>query len=149
MRWRITDPFPNKGDNALLLPPEQSEEEILPDQFEYDGKIYRTHTATGAGIYLRHIWHPTVPSFFQAPSDSLTAYAWTYVFSDKEQDAGAQIEFYTYSRSGDEVMPIAGQWDRRGSKIWLNDKEIPAPFGNKPVRPSIRTMPQRNLKTRT
>lgn len=128
VRWRITDPFPNKGDNALLLPPEQSEEEILPDQFEYDGKIYRTHTATGAGIYLRHIWHPTVPSFFQAPSDSLTAYAWTYVFSDKEQDAGAQIEFYTYSRSGDEVMPIAGQWDRRGSKIWLNDKEIPAPL---------------------
>lgn len=132
VHWRITDPFPNGGNNALLFPPERSEEEVLPEYFEYDGKRYGTHSATGAGIYLRHLWHPTVPSFFKDPSDNLTAYAWTYVFSEKEQDAGAQIEFYTYSRSGDEVMPIAGQWDRRGSKIWLNGKEIPAPHWIQP-----------------
>lgn len=132
IHWRITDPFPNGGDNALLLPPERSKKNVLPERFRYNGKNYATHIATGAGIYLRHIWHPIVPSFFKNPTDSLTAYAWTYVFSDKEQDACAQIEFYTYSRSGNDVTPLAGQWDRRGSKIWLNDKEIPAPVWEQP-----------------
>lgn len=68
-----------------------------------------------------------MPSFFSAPADNQTAYAWTYVYSPKEQQVGAQIEFYTYSRSGSDTAPKAGQWDRRGSKIWLNGNEIPAP----------------------
>ena len=127
VRWRITDPFPNNGNNALALPPETCTDEILPSSFELDGKTYGTHNATGAGIWLRHIWHPTVPSFFSSPADNQTAYAWTYVYSPVEQQVGAQIEFYNYSRSGSEMGPIAGQWDRRGSKVWLNDVEIPAP----------------------
>lgn len=127
VRWRITDPFPNGGDAGAVLPPEQSDADILPHSFNYNGTTYRTTLATGAGIYLRHIWHPTVPSFFANPQNNQTAYAWTYVYSPKEQDVTAQIEFYTYSRSGTEYAPKAGAWDRRGSRIWLNGKEIPAP----------------------
>lgn len=127
VRWRITDPFPNGGSSTTVLPPEQSDADILPHSFNYNGTTYRTKLATGAGIYLRHIWHPTVPSFFANPQDNQTAYAWTYVYSPEEQDVTAQIEFYTYSRSGTEYAPKAGAWDRRGSKIWLNDVEIPAP----------------------
>lgn len=127
VRWRITDPFPNGGDASLTLPPEQCSDDILPNSFTYNGTPYRTSIATGAGIYLRHIWHSVVPSFFANPSANQTAYAWTYVYSPIEQEVGAQIEFYTYSRSGNEYAPKAGQWDRRGSRIWLNDKEIPAP----------------------
>ena len=132
VRWRITDPFPNDGNNALQLPPEKDQSEILPDAFEYQGETYHSHLATGAGIYLRHIWHPTIPSFFKNPSDNQTAYAWTYVYSPKAQKVGAQIEFYTYSRSGWEKGPDAGNWDRRGSKVWLNGKEIPAPVWEQP-----------------
>ncbi len=127
VRWRITDPFPNGGNASLTLPPEQCSDDILPASFTYNGTPYRTSIATGAGIYLRHIWHSVVPSFFANPSTNQTAYAWTYVYSPIEQEVGAQIEFYTYSRSGNEYAPKAGQWDRRGSRIWLNDKEIPAP----------------------
>lgn len=127
VRWRITDPFPNGGDNALALPPETATDDVLPSSFTYNGITYATHTATGAGIYLRHIWHPTVPSFFASPADNQTAYAWTYVYSPTEQKVGAQIEFYTYSRSGTEYAPKSGAWDRRGSKIWLNGEEIAAP----------------------
>lgn len=127
VRWRITDPFPNGGNNALALPPETSTADILPGSFEYDGKLYGTHFATGAGIYLRHIWHPTVPSFFSSPANNQTAYAWTYVYSETAQDVGAQVEFYTYSRSGNDTMPLEGQWDRRGSKLWVNDEEVAAP----------------------
>lgn len=132
VRWRITDPFPNGGNKALVLPPEADESEVLPSEFTYQGKQYGTHIATGAGIYLRHIWHPTVPSFYSNPANNQTAYAWTYVYSPVEQDAGAQIEFYTYSRSGNEKAPIAGQWDRRGSKVWVNNREIPAPEWKQP-----------------
>ena len=56
----------------------------------------------------------------------------TYVYSPIEQDAGAQIEFYTYSRSGNEKGPKTGAWDRRGSKIWLNGAEIAAPVWEQP-----------------
>ena len=132
VRWRITDPFPNNGDKALALPPETCTDEVLPHSFEWNGKVYGTKAATGAGIYLRHIWHSTVPSFFANPGQNQTAYAWTYVYSPTDQEAGAQIEFYTYSRSGSETAPPAGAWDRRGSKIWLNGEEIAAPEWQQP-----------------
>lgn len=127
VRWRVTDPFPNGGNASLTLPPEESTDDILPHTFNYNGIPYSTTLATGAGIYLRHIWHSVVPSFFTNPSANQTAYAWTYVYSPEDQEVGAQIEFYTYSRSGNEYAPKPGQWDRRGSRIWLNDMEIPAP----------------------
>ena len=132
VHWRITDPFPNNGDASKVFPPETSTDTLLATTFNYQGINYRTHFATGAGIYLRHIWHPTVPSFFSNPANNQTAYAWTYVYSPQAQDVGAQIEFYTYSRSGNEKGPKAGQWDRRGSRIWLNDNEIPAPTWQQP-----------------
>ena len=112
VHWRITDPFPNGGDATKVFPPEQNTDDVLPTSFIYDKKLYNTSI---------------VPSFFSAPADNQTAYAWTYVYSPKEQQVGAQIEFYTYSRSGSDTAPKAGQWDRRGSKIWLNGNEIPAP----------------------
>lgn len=153
VRWRITDPFPNGGDATLALPPEQSKEGILPQTFTYEGTTYRTRLATGAGIYLRHIWHPTVPSFLPNPANNQTAYAWTYVYSPEAQDVGAQIEFYTYSRSGSEYAPKAGQWDRRGSRIWLNGMEIPAPKWDQtdcdiPQDDAIRGLKNENLTAR-
>ena len=127
VHWRISDPIPNGGDSALPLPPEECTQEPLPHTFVYNGQTYGSRTATGAGIYLRHIWHPIVPSFFDKPDYGYTAYAWTYIYSPRRQRAGAQIETYTYSRSGNEYAPPAGQWDHRGSRVWLNGEEIPAP----------------------
>lgn len=136
VRWRVTQPFPNGGSNTVALPPEQFKEtatdSVMPSAFDYNGKTYGSWVAAGAGIYLRHIWHPTVPSFLPAPANNQTVYAWTYVYSPKTQEVGAQIEFYTYSRSGTDVTPIAGQWDRRGSKLWVNDAEIAPPTWEQP-----------------
>lgn len=132
VHWRITDPFPNGGNAEKVLPPEECSDTLLPKGFNYNGQYYGSSFATGAGIYLRHIWHPTVPSFFSNPGANQTAYAWTYIFSPQEQDVGAQIEFFTYSRSGSERAPLAGKWDRRGSRVWLNGEEIPAPKWEQP-----------------
>lgn len=135
VRWRITDPFPNNGNKTMQFPPEttnEGEDGVLPTSFTYNGTTYGSKVATGAGIYLRHIWHSTVPSFFSNPAYGQTVYAWTYVYSPVAQTAGAQVEFYTYSRSGNETAPPAGEWDRRGSKLWVNGTEIAAPSWEQP-----------------
>ena len=126
VRWRITEPFPNGGDmNATFAP----ETEGLKESYTVNGTIYGTGIATGAGIYLRHTWgNNTVPTYYGSTNYSnSTAYAWTYVYSDKAQTVGAQIEFQNYGRSEKDTAPDAGKWDRKGSKIWLNDTEILPP----------------------
>ena len=124
VHWQITDAFPNGGDAAAVLPPET---EGPQDSYSYRGQSYGTGLATGAGIYLRHVWGNVVPAFFANPQLNTTAYAWTYVYSPVDQQAGAIIEFQNYSRSERDASPPNGSWDRKGSRIWLNDVEIPAP----------------------
>ncbi|MDE7025168.1 MAG: beta-N-acetylhexosaminidase [Paramuribaculum sp.] len=133
VRWYITDQIPNNGNASAYLAPEQYiDTDTTPSSFTINGVKYGVNMVTGAGIYLRHIWHPIVKGFYDNPQNNMTAYAWTYVHSPKDQDCGALIEFYTYSRSGNEKAPSAGQWDRRGSRVWLNGNEIPAPKWKQP-----------------
>lgn len=133
VKWLVTEQIPNGGNQeASLLPEKYMNEDVIPRQFEIGGVTYNALPACGAGIYLRHIWHPIVKGFYDNPRDSVTAYAWTEIWSPEEQDAGALVETYTYSRSGDEVGPRAGCWDRRGSRIWLNGEELPAPEWKQP-----------------
>ncbi len=127
VHWRITEAFPNGGNAAAVFPPEQSEDDVLPDSYEYNGTTYSASSATGAGIYLRHTWGTTVPSFIANPAINTTSYAWTYVYSPTAQEAGALIEFQNYGRSENDKAPDAGNWDRKGSRIWLNDQELIPP----------------------
>ena len=127
VKWRITQAFPNGGTASAVFPPETATDEILPDQFTYEGQTYTTSMATGAGIYLRHVWGTTVPGFYSSPQLNTTAYAWTYVYSPTEQTAGALIEFQNYSRSENDKAPDAGNWDRKGSRIWVNGTEVAPP----------------------
>jgi beta-N-acetylhexoosaminidase len=125
VQWAITEAFPNNGNAAQKFPPET---EGLKDSYTYQGRIYTTGYATGAGIYLRHTWgEGTIPAYYAQPKENTTAYAWTYVYSPKAQDVGALIEIYNYGRSEKYLAPNNGHWDRMGAKIWLNDREIPAP----------------------
>ncbi len=126
VRWRITEPFPNGGDmNASFAP----ETEGLKESYTVNGTTYNTGIATGAGIYLRHTWgNNTVPTYYGTTNhNNVTSYAWTYVYSDKAQTVGAQIEFQNYGRSEKDTAPDADKWDRKGSRIWLNDTEILPP----------------------
>ena len=133
VRWHITDQIPNGGNAATILEPENHiNDERMPSEFDINGTTYGVSPATGAGIYLRHIWHGTVKGFYENPQAGMTAYAWTNIYSPVEQDAAAFIEFYTYSRSGNEKAPAANCWDRRGSRIWINGVEIPAPTWEQP-----------------
>ncbi len=126
VRWRITEPFPNNGDKDAVFSPET---EGPKESYTVDGKTIKTSIATGAGIYLRHTWgNNIIQTHYGATNYSnCTSYAWTYVYSPKKQTVGAQIEFQNYGRSEKDKAPDAGKWDRKGSRIWINDNEILPP----------------------
>ena len=126
VRWRITEPFPNGGDmNATFAP----EREGLKESYTVNGTTYNTTLATGAGIYLRHTWGNNVirTHYGETNYSNCTSYAWTYIYSPKKQTVGAQIEFQNYGRSEKDMAPDTGKWDRKGSRIWLNDEELLPP----------------------
>lgn len=123
VQWKITDAFPNGGDLKQVFPPEKE----LKETYVYEGKSYKTYDAIGAGIYLRHVWGKIVPAFYRDPQENHTAYAYTYVYSPKKQEVGLWAEFQNYSRSEMDLPPLQGTWDYKGSRIWINDKEILPP----------------------
>ena len=134
VRWRITDPFPNGGNSSATFAPDQyatstNDNGLIPESFTHEGKTYYTGMATGAGIYLRHVWgNNIIPTYYGSTNYSnMTSYAWTYVYSPKAQTVGAQIEFQNYGRSENDKAPDAGKWDRKGSDIWLNGTRIAPP----------------------
>ncbi len=132
VRWKITEPFPNNGNSSTVFAPETdglNADAEMKESYDYNGASYGTGMATGAGIYLRHTWgNNTVPTYFGSTNHSnVTSYAWTYVYSEKAQTVGAQIEFQNYGRSEHDQAPDNGKWDRKGSDIWLNGERIAPP----------------------
>lgn len=125
IEWLITDAFPNKGDLATIFPPET---EGLKESYRYNDSIYRTGLANGAAVHLRHYWGTIVPGFYKNPKPNHTAYAFTWVYAPTNMTVGLQAETQNYSRSESDIPPLDGKWDYRESKIWVNDKEIPAPI---------------------
>lgn len=124
VHWKITEAFPNSGNSSMSFPPETLGPQA---SYTYQGNTYATGSATGAGIYLRHVWGTTVPGYYANPQLNTTAYAWTYVYSPVAQQAGAIIEFQNYSRSEKDGLPANGSWDKKGSRIWFNDVELKGP----------------------
>ena len=124
VKWNITDAFPNGGDMDKVFPPEQE----LKDTYHYNGNTYGVRQAIGAGIYLRHVWGTFVPGFYADPKEDHTAYAYTWVYSPKDQEVGLWAEFQNYSRSEMDLAPLQGKWDYKGSRIWINDQEILPPI---------------------
>ena len=123
VKWFVTDPFPNEGDLSAVFPPES----VLSDSYTYNGKTYGVHPATGAGIYLRHVWGNIVPAFYKDPQENHTAYAYTRVWSPKEQTVGLWASTQDYSRSESDLPPPRGEWDYRRSRIFVNDSIIEPP----------------------
>ena len=99
----------------------------LSDRLSKEGRPLDPQLITGAGIYLRHTWGKIVPAVYTNKPMGDTAYVWTCIYSPKEQNVGALIEFQNYSRSEQDKAPEYGKWDRKGSRIWLNDVEILPP----------------------
>jgi hypothetical protein len=121
LHWRLSQPYPNGGDVATKFPPETSQTD------------YKGIPATGATIYLRHTWGPkVVRAYIDNPQPNSTVYAYTYVYSPRSRQVGAWIDFHNYGRSEKDASPPAGQWDYKGSRIWVNDKPVNPPAWSTP-----------------
>lgn len=128
VQWRITDAFPNAGNLAASFPPETTQTPtFVKDTCTINGVKFASRKATGAGIYLRHVWGTIVPAFYANPVANSTAYAYTWVYSPTAQTVGAKIEFQNYGRSEKDLPPRQGTWDYKGSRIWINDAEVMPP----------------------
>lgn len=114
VRWYVTEGFANNGNSDASFAPEE----------DLDNPSWTITPVTGAGIYLRHTWGGTVPGLYGNAAINQTAYAYTYIYSPVDQTAGALIEFQNYGRSEKDTAPDNGKWDRKGSRIWLNDEEL-------------------------
>lgn len=123
VNWLITEAFPNDGNMEMVFPPET---EGPKASYNFNDSTYSSKEATGAGIYLRHVWGNTIPAFYENPKENHTAYAFTQVYSPVEQQVGLQFETQNYSRSEPDLPPPAGEWDFRKSKLWINGEEVKA-----------------------
>jgi len=114
-RWAISLAYPNEGDLTQAFPPEQ-------------GEWATDRVVTGSGIYFRHVWGPSiVAGYYEDPQPNQTVYAWTRVWSPKEQTVGLLFETQNYSRSERDPMPPQGQWDYRHSRLWVHGAEVLPP----------------------
>lgn len=124
VKWLITDPFHNCGDLEAVFPPEV---EGLKETYNYKGEIYKTKLATGAGIYLRHVWGASVPAFYADPQPNSTAYVFTKVYAPEDITVGVLVETQNYSRSESDLPPPQDEWDYRKSRIWVNGQLLSPP----------------------
>ena len=127
IHWKLIGPFNNQGDLTKVFAPETH---TIPDNASFTAAT----SVYGGTVFLRHFWAPMIGSHLPDPKENTTYYAFTQIFSAYEQNIGLWISFYNISRSNNTATPDSGKWDNRESKIWLNNKEIPAPLWSKPGR---------------
>lgn len=121
--WKIIGPFDNEGDLDRIFPVEK----VLLSNDTTSLESFPQFEARGGTIYLRHVWGPLVPAYVSDPKPNSTAYAITRVYSPIDQEVSAWISFQDYSRSERDLPPPAGDWDWKGSKIWVNGQVISPP----------------------
>ena len=123
--WRISEAFENEGDLSRSFEPEEAL--TLKDPYAFLSSLPSTE-AYGPGVLFRHYWgERTVAAFVREPRPDRTVYAWTRVWSDTAREAGLLFGTQDYSRSERDPAPPQGQWDYRGSRLWLNGVEVQPP----------------------
>lgn len=144
--WKVTLPQSNQGnlDSVFTI------EKILLGKNPANFDSIPTVDATGGTIYLRHVWGPLVPAYFEDPKPYSTAYAYTWIYSPVDQKVQAWISFQDYSRSEKDLAPPLGQWDWKGSKIWINQAEFLPPtwINNHQLKSNEVSLQNENVQSR-
>ena len=131
IEWRILGPFDNGGNFSR----EFLETDDVPRRFTSpDGDGYRSQVVGGGTVYLGPMYQFQNFGLYHGKQKNKTAYAHTWVFSEKEQDKHMWIDFKHVPRSGGLRLPKKDTWDDCESKIWLNGEEIAPPDWTKKDR---------------
>lgn len=124
IKWLITEPIPSKYDTlSMFLPQNYNPSKAI----KIADSMYSVRECVGGGIYLRHTWGKIVPSLYRDAKYGNTVFASTCIYSPTKRTVGALIELQNYSRSEHDLAPPKGAWDYKGSRIWVNSKEIMPP----------------------
>ncbi len=118
VEWNLVGPYANKGDISAVFEPEKN-----PDPTRYKTAF----TVRGGTVILRHWWAPLVSGVLPEPIPNTTWYAYRNIWSDTDRMGKFWIGFNDISRSVLATPPPKSYWDRKGSRIWFNNQEVPAP----------------------
>ena len=125
LEWRLIGPFDHQGNPDAAFPPET--EGVRPG-YLVDGRpvTWWKDPVRGATHYPTHFWYPS-----HLKRGSGTVYAFTRVWSPKDQEVGAWIGFNAWSRSSGRrrggPTPLSGEWNRSRATVWVNGALVPAP----------------------
>ncbi len=131
LEWRLIV-FPNQGDVSKVFPIEtegiKKSYNVDSQEIEWLPTLFR-----GATIYPYHFFHHGLGPIKDKNS---TLYAYTRIWSDKDQNVDAWIGFSAWSRSAGfkrgGKTPKQGEWSSVKSEVWLNGKAIPPPAWSRP-----------------
>ena len=123
--WSVSEVFDNEGDLNRSFAPEEALASADPQAFL---SALPSTQAYGPGVLLRHYWGPgTVAGVLKDPRPDATVYAWRSIWSETDRECALLFGTQDYSRSERDPSPPQGQWDHRGSRLWLNGGEILPP----------------------
>lgn len=119
IRWKLFGPFENEGDSTAQFWPELQAKTLVDSVADL--------TVNGGTIWLRHFFAPVFQGSLKQPKPNTTWYAYRRIYSPADTVGDFWISFYNPSRSHAVETPKAGQWDERGSKLWINGIIISPP----------------------
>lgn len=118
MEWELIGPFANGGDVQQTFAVEQ-------DPFATNVQVAKVQR--GGTVILRHWWADVVQGALENPTENITWFARTKVWSDEVGEKPFWIGFNDLSRSYMSDTPTLGTWDDRGSAVWVNGALIAPP----------------------
>ncbi len=107
----------------------------IKEEYKLDGRVYHwTKPIRGAAIHIKHFFG--FPSHLRGDKDDDTAYAFTRIHSEKDQEIDAWINFNTTSTSDNRAgVAAAGNWNANPAcDLWLNGKRIAPPEWKSPAK---------------
>jgi lysophospholipase L1-like esterase len=104
----------------------------VKDSYSYQGKKLSWQNAVGNTLVIKDRFK--LGGYFPNAKKGQTAYALTYIHSDKSRTVDAWIGFESPMRANRTYsgIPAQGTWDANGGNIWINDKPISSPEWKNP-----------------
>ena len=112
----------------------------IKEEYQLDGRVYHwTKPVHGAAIHIKHFFG--FPSHLGDGKGADTAYAFTRIHSDKDQEIAAWINFNTSSTSDNRAgAATRGNWNANPAcDLWLNGKRIAPPEWKNPGKSDLET----------
>lgn len=126
--WNIIGTFENNDGDDFL----KKTAIDFKNTYSYQGKELSWKNATGNTLVIKDRFK--LGGYFPEAKKGETAYAMTFIHSDKNRTVDTWIGFETAMRPNKTYtgIPNHGDWDVSGGNIWINDQPLPPPVWKNP-----------------